>query len=92
MTASQATTKSTSSHLAAPRPSRGRLIAAWLLDAALATQPAAWIAVVLTRRDIGSAFTQPHPGFKPELVTGSGIWLIQFAPAVILFHRKARAA
>jgi hypothetical protein len=91
MTANETTIESPSPHPAASQPSRGRLIFIWLLYAALAVQVAAWVAVALTTRDIGAAFTKPHPGFRDEVVLGGGIWLIQFALVVLVFGRKARA-
>ena len=32
---------------------------------------------------------RPHPGFRAGIIAGGAIWLIQFALAVVLFHRRA---
>jgi hypothetical protein len=89
MTANETTIETPSP--AAARMSRGQLIALWLLYAALAVQVAAWIAVAATTHDIGAAFTQPHPGLRDVLITGGGIWLVQFAAAVFVGHWRVRA-
>jgi hypothetical protein len=76
---------------AALRPPRTRRTALALLDAALALQVAAWITVMLTVANPTSAFSEPHPGFRGAIIVGGAIWLVQFAAAVLLAHKRARS-
>jgi hypothetical protein len=72
------------------RPRGTKRNALWLLDGALAVQLAVWISAVLTTRNLGSAVGQAHPGWHTALVVGGGIWLVQFALAVVLAHVRSR--
>jgi putative copper export protein len=76
---------------AAFRPRLTKRAGLALLDAALVLQVAAWITAVLTTSSPASAFTQPHPGFRGALIVGGAIWLVQFAAAVLLAHKRARS-
>jgi hypothetical protein len=74
---------------AAARPLRSRRITVLLLYAALAVQVAVWAVIAAGTGSVTSAFTQPHPGFPADIVAGGAVWLVQFALAVVLFHKRA---